>query len=313
MIVSRNLRLARGLVDILAHLHDRNIPVVPYKGPVLAQAVYGDFGLRYYQDLDILAPAKQLPEVWQLLYEAGFKPYKPPFTQEGFLSIARYGNEFSFTDLSGIINIDLHWKINKHSSLAFDLDFCSQRLKQVSFEDKNIWNLSVEDTVLALCLNGGNDLWPDLEGILVLADLIAAEPDLDWDLLQSLANRLKCERMLLLGLFLSMDLFDVNLPKTIAERIDGDEVIRGLSEKVYGKLFQNRVHFSAFEHFLLQIKLRQYSMDKLEYMFRRIFYPTQKDWIAWPKIKKRSYLFFLLRPLRLCACIVKGKHERYLK
>src|SRR5690242_12240903 len=50
----RNLYLTRELVRILKAFVDEGIPVLPFKGPLLAQQAYGNLGLRVFADLDLL-------------------------------------------------------------------------------------------------------------------------------------------------------------------------------------------------------------------------------------------------------------------
>ena len=50
----RSLRLTQRTAKILACLARRGIEAIPYKGPALAQTVYGDVAMRQFSDLDIL-------------------------------------------------------------------------------------------------------------------------------------------------------------------------------------------------------------------------------------------------------------------
>ena len=53
----KSLWLTYELIRILDCLESHGIPAIPYKGPVLAKAVYGDIALRRFSDLDILIHA----------------------------------------------------------------------------------------------------------------------------------------------------------------------------------------------------------------------------------------------------------------
>lgn len=300
-ICGNNMQLARRLVDLCGLFAENRIPVAPFKGPLLAHTLYGDSALRHCQDLDLLVPRQCLPEAWRLLHEAGYRPREMSFRKKHFLMFARYGNEFDFTDARGAIAIDLHWKIAKHTRHAFDMEFCAPRLKPVCFHDRVIRRLSDEDTILALCLNGGADLWPRLENILTLSDTIAAAPALDWDLLQNLACRLRCKRMLLLGLFLASDIFDITLPASIRRQMVMDKTLPGLAQRVYQGMFQNHLangtRAGKFSFLLRQMHLREHPADKISYVLRRFFIPTQKDWKKWPGNARNVYVFLLPRPL----------------
>ncbi len=53
---SRNMKLTRELLFIIDNFDAKGIPIMPFKGPVLAEQVYGDIALRSFVDLDLLVP-----------------------------------------------------------------------------------------------------------------------------------------------------------------------------------------------------------------------------------------------------------------
>ena len=50
----RNLLRVRELGKLLAAFEAQGIPIIPYKGPVLAELAYGNLSLRQFADLDVL-------------------------------------------------------------------------------------------------------------------------------------------------------------------------------------------------------------------------------------------------------------------
>src|SRR5262249_26759012 len=70
---SRHGRFAGELTRILCTLTGHHIDSVPYKGPVLAQALYGDVGLREFTDLDILVRRDDVLKARALLEAEGFQ------------------------------------------------------------------------------------------------------------------------------------------------------------------------------------------------------------------------------------------------
>ena len=292
-----NLRRNWHLTRLLGLFEDKGIQIVPYKGPVLAQRLYADSALRFYCDIDLLVHYRQLPEVWRLLHEAGYQPMEMNLSQHQFIMTAEYGNEFSFINDDGATAIDLHWKIAKHTRHPFDLDFCAARLQRILFEGCVVWGLSDEDTVLALCLNGGAHLWSHLEYILTLADLLEATHEMDWDLLLDLARRLRCERMLLLGLYLAADIFDMPVPGHIRRLMTMDKTLPILAQRACIGIFQ-KIQAGKFRHLYWQMRLKENHADKIRYVMRRFFVPTKKDWTARSLDGRNVYLSFILRPLK---------------
>ena len=50
----KGVELTRELARIMACLENHSVDAIPYKGPALAQAIYGDVAMRQFSDLDIL-------------------------------------------------------------------------------------------------------------------------------------------------------------------------------------------------------------------------------------------------------------------
>lgn len=312
-ITGNNMRLAERLVNIIKLFEKNKIPVVPFKGPVLAEAIYGDSTLRYYQDLDILVPRKEAFNAWNLLQEAGYRQNKIQITRNQFKGYATHKNEFDFIDDRGRIAVDLHWKFINHIRYSYDFDFCKQRLARTSFHDKNVYRLSGEDTVLSLCLHGSGSAWGHLEMILCLAEYITMQPGLDWQLILALAGYLHCERMLLLGLFLVQDLFDTDIPSDVYGKIARDTEIPKLAATIYKNLFQEKQEGSHIDRQLAnlpyQFGLRKQPVDKLRYALGRIFSPKENDWQAIRLGPGLIYLYFLIRPVRQGIKLLQSKIE----
>src|SRR5580698_3772432 len=71
-ISARNYRLAQEVFDLASLLQEQRIPVLAYKGPVVAMAAYGDLALRQYQDIDLVIRDRDLPKTMDLLMHRGF-------------------------------------------------------------------------------------------------------------------------------------------------------------------------------------------------------------------------------------------------
>jgi len=72
--VTRNISLSSFLLKVLNILKEDDIVAVPFKGPLLAQYVYGDIGLRPFSDLDVLVNQNDAVCAWGILLENGFSP-----------------------------------------------------------------------------------------------------------------------------------------------------------------------------------------------------------------------------------------------
>ena len=62
------------LIRIVSHLESGSVKALPFKGPVLAQALYGEVTGRQFGDLDILILPADVPKAKAVLLELGYKP-----------------------------------------------------------------------------------------------------------------------------------------------------------------------------------------------------------------------------------------------
>src|SRR6185369_5169742 len=70
----RSLRLTRELARIMACLENHSVDAIPYKGPALAQAIYGDVAMRQFSDLDILIRVSDFDRATEAVQELGYEP-----------------------------------------------------------------------------------------------------------------------------------------------------------------------------------------------------------------------------------------------
>ena len=103
--VRRNLRLSGALCKLVQLCETHHIPVLPWKGPVLAQTLYGNLTLRPFSDLDILVRKQDLVRVAQLLLEQGYESRLSPLRNRARQTF-HYHWDLQHQD--GQVQIDLH-------------------------------------------------------------------------------------------------------------------------------------------------------------------------------------------------------------
>jgi len=311
LIIGDNVRKNKKLIEILNLFENQNIPAIPFKGPILAESLYDDSELRYYQDLDILVPKRDVIKARDALLQSNFSLHIKPFSGKNLRQFLKHGRECDFIDHTGTVKIDLHWQLGSPFRYAYDYDFCKNRLRVICFDNRYIHILSEEDTLLHLCINGSHDIWDNFEKILCVADFIVRHPDLDWRLAQELAAKLHANRIFLLGLFLAWDLFDIDMPSEIIEEIKMDRNIQQIAEGIYEQLYQDASNKTRIESRVTQLpyylRVREHYIDKIIYLIKRMFIPTQKDWHNRPLMTRISFLHFLMRPLDLLIEFAKAK------
>lgn len=245
--VRRNLILAHALVDLLALFAQHDIPVVSFKGPVAAAAVYGDLQLRSFGDLDILVQTDDVLRARALLLDHEFgecRPLAAHFDQppSWYLSLSE-----PLSKAEGYVRapagkdpipVDLHWDLTpRYFRHSLDRGALWDRLRTVSLLDTDVRTLSAEDTLLHFCLHGTIHRWERLRLVCDVAELLRRHDALQWDLLLDRASQTHSERIILLGLRLAHELLDAPLPPRVRNRVYSNRAVASLTQRVAHRLF----------------------------------------------------------------------------
>jgi hypothetical protein len=338
-IIWRNLFLAEELVKLVELLQNQGIRVIPFKGPALASLAYGNITLRQFADLDILVPEKEVLRARDLLVTDGFNAEENLISsQVAAALISHREHHFTLTKAKGDQLVELHWRIiQKCASFPLEFGELWQRIVPVTVVDSVFQTLSVEDTLLLLCVHGTRHAWPALSMISDLDGLIRRHPNLNWDWITRQSQRLGCECIVSLGLYLANHFYATPLPQTRMGRCQQDPALAALVREVEQHLFQEKDHASRLdpqaarenqgggqnENWVFYLKARERMADRIRVCLgleripnglshkdfpvwaRGIFYlalavtPNESDreWIRLPATL--AFLYFLVRPLRL--------------
>ena len=282
----RNLSFARELIRLLQLFADQKIPVIPYKGLVLAASAYGNLALRQMADLDILVREKDLSRAMDLLRSQGYElTFQLPW-------------EYHFTKPNSLHNIDLHCPFFSEVVFAFpDPELAWQNLESFSLAGATLPNLTPEMTILILSLNANKDCWDRLGQVSDVAALIRATPNLNWEQLIKQQTALGSERIVFLGLFLAKTLLDAPIPKKVWQQIQCDPVVSDLAVQVIHQLF-SEIPIAGLDRFIFQIRVRERFQDRIK-LFWKWMQPHKIDNELFPLPNFLSWLYYLFRPIRL--------------
>ena len=300
---THNIYLTEQLLKVLNLLEEQNIFTVPFKGPLLAQYLYGDIGSRQFSDLDILIHKKDVIKTRKLLLTNGYRD-SMHLDDRQFMAFARTYSQNVFLSHDGRVNLELHWEMsNRHISVELDMQELKGCIEEVVLEGKTVNHLKVNELLLYLCLHGTKHYWENLEMVCCVSELIRSHPEINWNKVLGLAARLRSERAVYLGLFLAHDLYGVKLPDKIIDKITDDSMIHSIVKKVYRNSFQTNGTSSELsiksQSLLYHMSVRNRLSEKIWFCFDEFVRPKVKDWIVFPLPSALSFLHYLLRPMRL--------------
>ena len=310
---AHNLFLTQELLKIIKLFQDNDIPVISFKGPVLALSAYGNLALREFGDLDILVHEQDVPKVTDLLISQGYRlpaqladvQEKPYLQYPQFFDSAQHKGSFIFSHSQRNVVLDIHWSLTpKDFSFPVDLKQWWDNTQSVSLVGRIVSTFSPENLLPYLCMHGTKHCWVLLRWVVDIAELLRVHQGIDWEQVTEQSHNLHTERMLWLGLLLASELLGTTLPEQVLLRIQADNTAKALSQQVCDHLFDDPI--TGLEKYFFIVKARERLLDKVWYFLSLIVTPTSKEWEFFPLPESLSFLYYLIRPMRLFIKQLKG-------
>ena len=148
-----NLCLQQELARLLGKFNDAGLAIMPLKGPVLADQLYGDVGLRPMGDLDLLVHVGDRTAAEQVLLQAGCRRAQP-----AALEADLYHQSYRLLSRTGAnILIELHHDVDKSHTARLDVHRVWSGATRTTWAGREIWTMALPDLLLYLCLHAVKD------------------------------------------------------------------------------------------------------------------------------------------------------------
>ncbi len=232
----RNIALTEELVNLLDLFDANGIPAVPFKGPALATAAYGNLALRVFADLDILIPEGHVLRTKDLLRNQGYRP-RFEMTAANEAHCLRTRAEYEFDREDGV-HVEIHWRLyNSAMGVPEDTGALWGRLEQVLLGGRLVPCFAPEDLVPYLCVHGGvKHRWECLQWLCDVAEVIRAHRDMNWGAIMERARTQRIQHSVALGLILAGNLLGVTLPEEVAQRMCNQRINRTMARLIAPKI-----------------------------------------------------------------------------
>ena len=287
------------LLGILSYLESEGINAIAYKGPVLAETLYGDVTQRQYSDLDILILPQDVPKAKAALLALGHT-CGPELRQQEEPAYIASGCGHVFHTTAGRNLLDLQWRIvPRFYSIDFDMAGFLDRAHEIIVGGRPVRTLCAEDLLLVLCVHAAKHVWVQLSWLCDIAQL-AKSRQLDWNAIQDEAQRLGIERIVNMNLVLAHKLLGMPIPWTIAEGLLEDPAATVLADEILS-IIKGSAHYEteSVAYFRLMLRLRERWQDQARFVSRLIFTPSVSEWKAIPLPKSLHPLYRVVRLSRL--------------
>ncbi len=294
-IAQRNILMSAELIRIMKLLEDNGIKTLAFKGPTLAQMVYGDITLRQFGDLDILIKKKDQHKINRLLQDQGYKPLLE-LTEVQEKTWYKYAKDISYIHPKKGLHIEMHWLLlDRDHPLQVDLDTIWEHPQEVSLNGHQIQTFATESLLIYLCIHGSKHLWERIGWVKDIDQMVRTQT-IDWDQIIQEVKKSGFQRMVFLGLYLSQSLFQTPLPESIKEELQKEKTLPTLSNFVLSdwevpkNMFFNT---RAMLHLFPSIKM------KILYLHKIILKPSNSEYRFIDLPKGLYWGYYLVRPYLL--------------
>lgn len=312
-IAAYNLR-ATALLERLQRLMEAHgIQLIPVKGPALALLAHGDVAARQFEDLDLIVRREDSLRAIDLLEQDGYrlKELSNSVCRKRYLATLQNWS----LEKSGSPPLDLKPVLASHTLCGpASADFMASACRRIPIDGKrSLWAPGPEAMLLAVCLDGANEMWFKLSSVADVAALLVKYADLDWRGFLGAAARLGQRRSLLVGAGVAEELLGGDIPPAFREADRADPVARRLARQAAERLraLAPRHAFIARQSgFALQTRERL--RDRVRFVSRLLFVPGAFELDAWPLPGWLYPLHSLVRPFRLAwdVLVRRGRPRR---
>jgi len=305
---ARHLLMSRELARLLERFDGARVPVIPLKGPALAETLYPDPALRPGSDLDLLIRRESLERVDDLLLGLGYRRRPDAHSFQFDLGFDRA----TLYEAPSGIRVDLHWGLvsdpryswNEAESLTV-----WDRTVPLQVAGRNARGLGPEDLFLYLAVHLA--VHHALTGLLWYCDLfliLERRADaLDWEALVERASQWRTRNALYFALFGLERLFGSRVPTVVMARLEP----RGPRAALMKWLLRHRAsrQLRDLEH-LVALLLVDRGQD-LPGTLRRALFPSA-EWLRarYPDLDAASPFAYYVAHYRRLGKIVSRTKDR---
>jgi hypothetical protein len=291
----RTLWLTLELLNIHRHLQARGLEVLPYKGPALAEALYGNVAMRQFSDLDLLVRPNDLLAIKEALVQLGYEPGLR-LAQAAERDYLKSGYEYTFDGARGRNLLEIKWQIlPRFYAIGFDVNEFFERASVVTIEGQRLRTLCDQDLMLVLCVHAAKHAWKQISWLCDIVQL-ARSRALDWVALQGKAESLGITRIVAVTFLLADKLLGTGLPAHfVVERDAGAEVLaRRIVDLIVA---EEEFDPESMAYFRLMMELRERTRDRFSFWWRLLVTAGAGEWSA---VRLPGPLFPLYRVVRIC-------------
>ena len=268
-----NLLFYGELRLLLSVLKPEGIPLILLKGIFLADAVYGNIGLREMNDIDVLARPADLTRISDIMAGMGYRPIQPicaDITLNAQHHLPRMVK-------NGHAAFEIHWNLTQPGeSYSIDPGGLWERAVPVKIAGCEALTLAPEDLLLHLCMHTSYQhqfafgLRPSCDIAETISRFGSA---LDWQTTAELAACQGWQRGVYLALRLAMELAGADVPADILARLRPADMTESILETARALVFTDKSFAISIPVPFAELLESRRLWDKIRIFRQRVFLP----------------------------------------
>ena len=290
------LKLVRLWLQIAEKLNEAAVDHLWLKGPTLSYILYNDPLLRDYGDIDLFIKEADQSHVLALLAELNLEivsddmEYHIVLKEIGTNCILELHTALSSDVFDEIHHEDIYW----------------QNITALEIKGKPISTFNNEYTLVYLCHHGSRHGWECLQWLYDIAQFLKVV-NIDWEKALKTAQHFKQSNSFLLGLYLSEQVFNSELPFLIKQEIQKKPKIEKMGQRFVRLWKTNDINTvaegrsqSIWPIFIVKaFFMIEPSRDRIRYIYQRLFkkmnYLDKPIAVPW----YLSWVYYIYRVFRL--------------
>jgi hypothetical protein len=289
----RALWLTHELRRVLDCLESRGMAALAYKGPVLAEQLYGDVAQRQFSDLDVLVHQANVPQVASLLRELGYD-CGIKLSQRQERAYLASGYEYTFDRGEQRNLLEIQWQVlPRFYAVDFDMDGIFRRAVPVKLAGRAVKTLGPEDLLMVLCVHAAKHAWVRLSWLCDIVRLTECRT-IDWGAVRLQARHLGIARIMATTLALADTLLDTKLAASLG--LPDARLQKTWQEIMPSMADAAEYDAESLSYFRLMLRSRERWRDRMRFLWRLASTPGPQEWSA---VQLPDWLFPLYRGVRV--------------
>lgn len=304
----RSMSQMSWLMHCMNLLEEAGVAVAWFKGPLFAENILGDVGLKQSLDIDALVRPEQIVKAVRALEKAGMAPLVA-LDNNQLRRMAQHDNELPMLHFGSSMVVDLQWELSgSFSRWRWGWRELEPDMKKVEMSGVSITTFGDTDMILYLCLHGAQHLWRELGHLVALREYLATVQDPDWNSFIKKVEQMGGYTIAGVPFVLLQRLYGIAIPDSVSKycisaqaEVLAEQIIQVLTEGSAKKdARKSERRFS-----LMGFRFLDGGKERARYALHLLFVPTRYDWQCLPLPWFLSFLHFLFRPFRLTYTLLR--------